>query len=176
MNYVSLPPGAALSIPADGIHAYLSGDIVECMARSNNVINTGFCPKADRDDTDLFVNSLTFEPKPKEESFLRMKDAKEPGLGSLGKSWVLDPPMGEFSVIGTDLPNAGDQELCRPINGPSVLVVTRGNGVMRSREGEGRSWDLKEGWVYFVGEGTEIGYEADGEGGNGLQVYRMFCE
>lgn len=37
MNYLVLEAGESLYIPADGIHAYLGGDIIECMARSNNV-------------------------------------------------------------------------------------------------------------------------------------------
>lgn len=41
MNFLVLEAGECISIPADGIHAYLSGDIIECMARSNNVLNTG---------------------------------------------------------------------------------------------------------------------------------------
>lgn len=41
MNYLTLDTGDSIYIPADGIHAYLSGDIIECMARSNNVLNTG---------------------------------------------------------------------------------------------------------------------------------------
>jgi mannose-6-phosphate isomerase len=48
MNYLVLQFGEAVYVPADGIHAWLSGDIVECMARSDNVINTGFCPRTDR--------------------------------------------------------------------------------------------------------------------------------
>jgi len=31
---MSLHAGDAIYIPADGIHAYLSGDIVECMTRA----------------------------------------------------------------------------------------------------------------------------------------------
>lgn len=61
MNYLKLETGEAIFIPADGIHAYLSGDIVECMARPNNVFNTGFCPRLDRDSVDLFVQNLTFQ-------------------------------------------------------------------------------------------------------------------
>lgn len=37
MNYLVLEAGESIYIPADGIHAYLGGDIIECMARSNNV-------------------------------------------------------------------------------------------------------------------------------------------
>lgn len=71
MNYVVLEKGSALYIPADGIHAYLSGNIVECMARSNNILNTGFCPRADRDSVDLFARSLTFKQHDPREPVLR---------------------------------------------------------------------------------------------------------
>lgn len=56
-----------------GIHAYLSGDIVECMARSEKVLNTGFCPRADRDSVELFTAALTFSPKNADEAHLRPK-------------------------------------------------------------------------------------------------------
>merc|ERR1711964_744239 len=59
--------GDAIYVPADGIHAYLSGDIVECMARSDNVLNTGFCPRADRDSIELFTAALTFSPRSADE-------------------------------------------------------------------------------------------------------------
>ncbi|KAK3215384.1 hypothetical protein GRF29_19g3097220 [Pseudopithomyces chartarum] len=71
MNYLQLKKGDSIYIPADGIHAYLSGDIIECMARSNNVLNTGFCPRADRDSVDLFTSCLTFTPHSGEECMLR---------------------------------------------------------------------------------------------------------
>lgn len=62
MNYMTLGPGDSVFVPADSIHAYLEGDIVECMARSDNVINSGFCPKTERDSVDLFGQALTFVP------------------------------------------------------------------------------------------------------------------
>jgi mannose-6-phosphate isomerase len=40
MNYLVLEAGDSIYIPADGIHAYLGGDIIECMARSDNVYVT----------------------------------------------------------------------------------------------------------------------------------------
>jgi len=168
MNFLTLSPGEALSIPADGIHAYLSGDIVECMARSNNVINTGFCPKADRDDPTLFVDSLTFSPHAREECLLKKESADNEGLGKNGKSFIWDPPMSEFSVVGTGIEGKGSEQ-CRAIEGPSVLVVTGGQGTMKAG---GKDWALKEGWVFFVGCGVPVEYETS----TGLQAYRMFCE
>ena len=60
MNFLILSAGDAIYVPAGAPHAYLSGDIVECMARSNKVLNTGFCPRADRDSVELFTAALTF--------------------------------------------------------------------------------------------------------------------
>ena len=71
MNYLPLQKGDAIYVPADGIHAYLSGDIVECMARSDNVLNTGFCPRADRDSIDLFTAALMFSLKSAGDAILK---------------------------------------------------------------------------------------------------------
>jgi len=45
LNFVTLEPGDAVSIGSDYPHAYLSGDIVECMANSDNVIRAGLTRK-----------------------------------------------------------------------------------------------------------------------------------
>ena len=45
MNLVEVPVGDALYIEANIPHAYLSGELVECMANSDNVIRAGLTPK-----------------------------------------------------------------------------------------------------------------------------------
>ncbi|EXJ54930.1 mannose-6-phosphate isomerase [Cladophialophora psammophila CBS 110553] len=96
MNFLVLEAGSAIYIPANGIHAYLSGDIVECMARSNNVINTGFCPRADRDSVDLFANSLTFQQHDRSEPILHRQTS---GKSQNGKTDKFKPPMSEFNML-----------------------------------------------------------------------------
>lgn len=61
MNYLTFKPSEAIWILADGMHAYPYGDIVECIARFDNVLNTEFCPRADHNSIDTFVNALTFK-------------------------------------------------------------------------------------------------------------------
>lgn len=90
MNYLVLQTGEAVCVPADGIHAWLSGDIVECMARSDNVINTGFCPRADRDSIDLFTSALTFDPHSAEQSRLEMLEYEG---SETGTTRAYNPPM-----------------------------------------------------------------------------------
>ena len=165
MNFLTLSSGEAIYVPADAPHAYLSGDIVECMARSNNVLNTGFCPRADRDSIELFTSTLTFSPHGADE--VRLK-AMPSGRGKKGSTVEYKPDMSEFNMLKTTLKD-GDAEIIESINGPSVLFVTGGNGKLTAG---GESFELKEGYVFFVGQGVETGYEADPD----LVVYRAYAE
>lgn len=45
LNYVKLKCGEALYVGPNEPHAYLSGECVECMATSDNVIRAGLTPK-----------------------------------------------------------------------------------------------------------------------------------
>ena len=45
MNEVHLAPGQAIFIGANVPHAYLEGDLIECMACSDNVVRAGLTPK-----------------------------------------------------------------------------------------------------------------------------------
>ena len=58
LNHVKLQPGEAIYLPANEPHAYIAGDIVECMATSDNVIRAGLTPKLR--DTTVLCNSLTY--------------------------------------------------------------------------------------------------------------------
>lgn len=154
MNFMVLSVGEAIYIPADGIHAYLSGDIVECMARSNNVLNTGFCPRADRDSIDLFTNSLTFGPHSVEDIILPSKPTDK---GKHGKTLIYAPPMSEFDMLFIKLEN-GDTEEIEASDGPTVMWVVSGSGVMKANSKE---FKLDEGYVFFVGSGVQVIYEAE---------------
>ncbi|GAB7352887.1 hypothetical protein MBLNU459_g3482t1 [Dothideomycetes sp. NU459] len=156
MNYLVLSPGQGIYIPADGIHAYLAGDIIECMARSNNVLNTGFCPRADRNSADLFCSCLSFAPHSAEESMLRGQSYQG---SSAGKTQVYKPPMSEFNMLLTKL-GKGESETLAAVDGPSVLIATEGSAKLTA---DGKTYTLGEGNVFFVAHGTELELEsADG--------------
>ncbi|PLB54600.1 mannose-6-phosphate isomerase, class I [Aspergillus steynii IBT 23096] len=165
MNYMAIGPGEAVCVPADSVHAWLSGDIVECMARSDNVLNTGFCPRPDRDSVGLFAKALSFKPHGVGEVVLRRQKS---GKGLLGRSDVYAPPFGEFNVLATWL-GGGEVERHEAIGGPSLLVVTKGEGRMK---GEGKEWEVKEGAVFFIGQGVELEFESL----KGLALYRPYAE
>jgi mannose-6-phosphate isomerase len=163
MNYVRLSAGQALFIPADGIHAYLSGDVIECMARSNNVLKTGFCPRAERDNVDLFCGCLTFTPHSMQEAMLEPQRFE-----ACEKTKVYSPPLSEFDLLWTSLAS-GERGRIRAIGGPSILINVKGEGKMVT---EGKEYELGEGATFFVGQGVEMEVVA----GSGLEVYRAFVE
>lgn len=166
MNYMTLGPGECVCVPADSIHAYLNGDIVECMARSDNVLNTGFCPRAERDNVDLFTQALSFQPHVAKDALLpRTKSDK----GLNGKTDQYVPPFNEFNVLCTWL-SSGEKETHKAILGPSLMVVTKGSGRMKL-PGD-RTLEMKEGFVFFIGQGVAVDMESD----KGMAVYRPFAE
>jgi mannose-6-phosphate isomerase len=165
MNFLVLDKGDAIYVPADGIHAYLSGDIVECMARSDNVLNTGFCPRADRDSVETFTEALTFRPNNAPDAILAPKSTDK----SLKRhTKLLSPPMSEFDMLVTAL-KAKETETIKAIQGPSIMIVTGGKGKLKA---EGKEHDVKEGYVFFIGYNTEIELVAE----SGLETHIAFCE
>lgn len=150
---------------ASGIHAYLSGDIVECMARSDNVLNTGFCPRADRDSIELFTAALTFSPRSADEALLKPRSSPK---GRNGHTQVLAPPMSEFDMLVTVL-KSGEKEAIEALKGPAILIVTGGKGVLKA---EGKETEVKEGYVFFVGYNTEIELVSE----SGLETHIAFAE
>ncbi|KAJ1563661.1 Mannose-6-phosphate isomerase, partial [Cladochytrium tenue] len=58
LNYVKMEPGQAVFLAANEPHAYLSGDCVECMATSDNVVRSGLTPKYK--DVATLVSMLTY--------------------------------------------------------------------------------------------------------------------
>ncbi|KAK4547989.1 hypothetical protein LTR36_010709 [Oleoguttula mirabilis] len=164
MNYLVLQPGEGIYIPADGIHAYLKGDIIECMARSNNVLNTGFCPRAERDNVELFCSALTFTPHSPDECMLKKQDYSR---SKHGKTFKYAPPLAEFDMVVTTLKAAEKEELGK-VNGPGILLATKGSAKMKANDKE---IELTEGAVYFVAPGTELAFEA---GSEGLQMHEAF--
>jgi len=165
MNFLTLNTGDGIYIPADAPHAYLSGNIVECMARSNNILNSGFCPRPDRNNIEMFSKSLTFSPHSAEEVMLPSKKSKK---GKNGKTIEYAPPTSEFNMLCTEL-GKGESEAVGGIEGPSVVFATGGKGEMRAG---GEGFGIEEGWVFFVGCGVEVRLEAE----EGLVVYRAYAE
>jgi len=177
LNYVTLEPGEAMFLQADDIHAYVSGDIVECMASSDNVVRAGFTPKFK--DVPTLVGMLTYSYAPIEDQ--KMSPADYPyatlnlaGYTSGSEAVLYDPPIDEFSVVRTALKSNGSKLTFEPLAGPSIVICTSGHGKIAVGP---TAQDIEEGHVYFVGATAELVLEAKALGEDEEFVtFRAFCE
>lgn len=175
MNFAKLHRGEALWIGADEVHAYLAGDIIECMAVSDNVFNAAFAPPAElAAQVPVFVEMLTYTARPAERWALRAKPYERAGRG---RTVAYDPPLEEFVVLGTTLGRGAEREVLR-VGGPLIGIVTKGTVAVRSG---GEEMVLGEGGVVYVVHGgagereveVELKQPADDEEG---EVWWSVCE
>ncbi|KAI0473301.1 mannose-6-phosphate isomerase [Xylariaceae sp. FL0804] len=178
LNYVRLSPGEALFLRADDIHAYVSGDIIECMAASDNVVRAGFTPKFK--DVQTLVDLLTYNYAPIEEQKMAPADypyatLNRAAYSSGSQATLYDPPIDEFSVVRTVLRGGGAKATFDPVDGPSIVICTGGRG--RISVGP-KTEEMKEGYVFFVGATAEVVMESGAEGGpdDELTTFKAFCE
>lgn len=177
LNFVKLQPGEALFLVADDIHAYVSGDIIECMAASDNVVRAGLTPKFK--DTETLVNMLTYNFAPIDEQ--KMTPTEYPYATLNRKAYsggssvdLYDPPIEEFSVVRTALRGGqGGKATFEPLAGPSVVICTGGKG--RISVGS-TTEDVKEGYVFFVGATAECVLQAEGGEDDEFVTFKAFCE
>jgi len=173
LNYVKLEVGEAMFLKADDIHAYLSGDIIECMASSDNVVRAGFTPKFQ--DISTLTEMLTYSYAPISEQKMNPSHYPYVTLNSTayssGSSATLyDPPIEEFSVVKTDLKKPGAKATFEAIAGPSIVLCTKGQGKISVGP---KTEEMKEGFVFFVGATSELIIES---GSDEFTTFKAFCE
>ncbi|KAH7888635.1 mannose-6-phosphate isomerase [Phlebopus sp. FC_14] len=161
LNHVILEPGEAIFLGAGEPHAYISGDIMECMANSDNVIRAGLTPKPR--DIERLLDCLTYKAGPWSNHQIKWTP-----FCSSDITHSYDPPIPEFTVLEVKLQRAGT-ETHDAINGPSIAIATGGSGCVKWAE---KSLDLEEGNVVFIGAGANIAFHTS----SGLTVYRAYVE
>ncbi|KAM3546392.1 hypothetical protein ARSEF1564_000667 [Beauveria bassiana] len=169
MNFLTLEPGEAIFIPADGVHCYLSGNVFECMARSDNMLAGGLCPAADRDHADVFCDALRFGDLTRPRGIrLPAQTVRDPVTGLVDHNAArFAPPVGEFDVLRVAL-LAGREQALRPARGPTVAIVLRGEGTLvGDDDDDGREVRLMQGQIFFVAANTAATVRATGD----LELY-----
>lgn len=139
LNYVCLENGQAIALGPNEPHAYLSGEIVECMATSDNVIRAGLTPKYK--DTNVLCSSLTYK---------QGKPAVISGeCFQSGKAKLYRPDFDEFEVWRLHFKD--DDELMLPsAGGPIIAFCQMGDCLMK--------WDDQE---LVLSKGTTVFIPAD---------------
>uniref|UniRef100_A0A7N0VM86 mannose-6-phosphate isomerase n=1 Tax=Kalanchoe fedtschenkoi TaxID=63787 RepID=A0A7N0VM86_KALFE len=153
LNYVRLEPGEALYLGANEPHAYLSGECIECMATSDNVVRAGLTPKLR--DVQTLCSMLTYKQGSPE-------ILKGISLNPYMKRYL--PPFDEFEVDHCALPQ-GASTTFPAIPGPSIFLVMAGRGTM---ETDSLKEEITEGDVFFAAADCPILLTAETQ----LQIYR----
>ena len=137
-NIVKLKEGQAIFTGAGVPHAYIEGNIIECMANSDNVIRAGLTNKFKDVDTLLGIMDYSFS----EFTILN----KEQKTGEI----VYKTPAKEFEVIAFTK-TKGFSKTIQTKNKPSVILVTSGSLEVHWKDGETQySENYKKGESFII--------------------------
>ena len=164
LNFVDINPGQAFFMAANEPHAYLKGQCVEIMARSDNVVRAGLTPKFK--DVETLINMLTYE----EGSPKIWKGEVESG-----NKVVYQPPVEEFQLSRYNIAGGKSQVLPNE-KGPGLIMCYQGSGCI----GLGGSYgavgghELKPGSVFYMSNEEDIEVMADAEFVDGAESLTFF--
>ncbi|KAF7996543.1 hypothetical protein HCN44_005667 [Aphidius gifuensis] len=116
-NYVTLKPGEAIYLSPDEPHAYLSGDCVECMACSDNVVRAGLTPKLK--DVPTLVEMLTYKCEPGFEKYFKSTKIDE-------FTEIFRPPIKDFAVAKIEILSSTTTYTLSPQNSAGILIIIEG--------------------------------------------------
>ncbi|WP_457566344.1 mannose-6-phosphate isomerase, class I, partial [Caldithrix abyssi] len=113
LNLLHLKKGQGVFLKAGVPHAYLKGNIVECMANSDNVVRAGLTPKFK--DVKTLIEILTYETGP-----------VEIYEGSRNAKYVYKTPVDEFSITHVNLDEKSKLRFF--LETVSIMMVVNGKG------------------------------------------------
>lgn len=121
-NYMKLKKGEAFYIGANEPHAYIQGEILECMACSDNVVRAGLTPKMK--DVETLVKMLTYKST--------MPDVTK-GEKIDSNCTLYVPPVDDFAIELIEIP-AGESYSLSDVRSPSILLTLEGSGSLEQSE------------------------------------------
>lgn len=145
MNYMKMQPGQAVFLAAGLPHAYISGDCIECMACSDNVIRAGLTPKLK--DFELLISMLDYQTKPAE-SFLFSGEANP----SDAYSTLFNPPIPDFSITLINIPDSVAAYELEILDSASIIIFIKGRGLFKT---ESEEFEIIPGSIVFISARTK---------------------
>ena len=155
LNYHRLQPNEALIIKPGILHAYISGDCIECMATSDNVVRAGLTSKFC--DVDTLLSILDFSEYPKD-SYTQQcskpvfqpdyleSDRNSTQINFMEHTYMYLTPFKEFAVYRIYL-SVNDTEKINQLKQPSILIVLSGQGNIKYNS---INCDLARGDIYYI--------------------------
>ncbi|MBF0196473.1 MAG: mannose-6-phosphate isomerase, class I [Planctomycetes bacterium] len=133
LNLVHLKKGEGVFLKACVPHAYLSGNIIECMANSDNVIRVGLTPKFK--DGENLVKMLSYEMGP----------ISIMGSADIESDIIYQPDVDEFEITRfsfvDELTKEYEQSKC------SIGIVLSGEVTIKYPEGTSHSFKKGESFI-----------------------------
>jgi mannose-6-phosphate isomerase len=126
LNYLLIAPGESFYMAANEPHAYVAGEIIECMACSDNVVRAGLTPKFK--DVNNLVSMLTYSMG---------GPTINAGTPAYGDDRIMryTPPTGEFEVMVITC-NPGEDITLPQLPVPAVFIVIEGSGNTDNDDGQ----------------------------------------
>lgn len=138
LNLIYLRAGQAVFLGAGIPHAYIKGNIIECMANSDNVVRAGLTRKFQ--DIDTFVKILDFS----------REDIPILSAPTDSEHFIYAPNVQEFSIHRYQL-NARKSVSIRSHNKPEILLQTEGEAQMFWPDNnQSCTMNLKRGQSVFI--------------------------
>ncbi|XP_076636808.1 mannose phosphate isomerase [Colletes latitarsis] len=141
-NFITMQPGEAIYLGPNEPHAYLSGDCIECMACSDNVVRAGLTPKLK--DVPTLIEMLMYNCEPI--SAKKFQPSREDECTE-----VFRPPVTDFAVAKITIPPGRSSYNIIPRSTASILIIINGKGEISS------SKILYRGSVIFIPANEKIG-------------------
>jgi len=158
LNFAEMKVGECLYMPQNTPHAYLSGDIVECMACSDNVVRGGLTLKYK--DLDVLCDMLVYKGAPPPTI---APDVLEPGM-----KLYAHKELDEFQVTHLKLTAGSSRRYCFSGQGPALGFAFKGHGNLRV---SGENTRLESGVVFLLAAGVDADISAEEE----LDIFVASC-
>lgn len=160
MNYIILRPGQAIYLKPNLPHAYISGDCLECMACSDNVVRAGLTPK--HIDVPTLVSMLDYGNYSPEQ-LLFQPQLEDPN------TCIWRPPVPDFAVVKIKVESADGPYNTIIRASPSVVIVTSGEGDVCDTE----PVPARPGVVIFLKANRQMTFTPTP--GHHMEAYQAIC-
>lgn len=125
LNIIHLKPGEAIFLSANVPHAYLSGDCIECMACSDNVIRAGLTPKFK--DISTLLRMLNYEAEPAEDKLFQ-------SVRIDAYSELFAPKIKDFAVLKICVPSTESSYQLENRGYGAILLVLGGKCILKTEK------------------------------------------
>mmetsp|Transcript_41694 Transcript_41694/g.50764 ORF Transcript_41694/g.50764 Transcript_41694/m.50764 type:complete len:433 (+) Transcript_41694:33-1331(+) len=143
LNYLLIAPGESFFMAPNEPHAYVSGEIIECMACSDNVVRAGLTPKYK--DVPNLVSMLTYSMG---------GPSIDVGTPTYGDNRIMryTPPVSEFEVMIITC-NPGEELRMPHLDVHAVFIVIEGSGTTDNAAGQ--RLVMRPGRTYYIPAGCD---------------------